>query len=258
VLDYINYTNLATNYSYGSFPDGQSFGRQAFFHATPGATNDGTSMPPPSFIPYATAGAVYTQNFDSLPNPGVVSVNTANPVTINGITYSLANPFDFAFPAVASGNVGAWGFPPWPGGVAWPIPPPASAPAFGATGRRPDYRRGAELWPAQQFESGDGLLATSTTWLHRFRGKFIIKPPTHSTLSRFSSRVRCGASPTSPRRFSSITSLTRPRRPPSPPITPPFCPPKLSFPTVPAGCRRSRSRWQRALNQTSLGVTNQG
>jgi hypothetical protein len=45
VLDYVNYTNLVANHSYGSYPDGQSFIRQSFFYPTPGATNDGTSAP---------------------------------------------------------------------------------------------------------------------------------------------------------------------------------------------------------------------
>ena len=58
------------NDSYGSFPDGQSFYRQEFFQATPGAPNNGTATPPPSFIAYTDAGSVYTQNFDSLPDPG--------------------------------------------------------------------------------------------------------------------------------------------------------------------------------------------
>ena len=52
VLDYIDYANLPPNWSYGSFPDGQSFVRQAFFQPTPGGTNNGTAVPPPSFIPY--------------------------------------------------------------------------------------------------------------------------------------------------------------------------------------------------------------
>ena len=41
MLDYLDYANLAANRSYGSFPDGQSFARQEFFHATPGQANDG-------------------------------------------------------------------------------------------------------------------------------------------------------------------------------------------------------------------------
>jgi hypothetical protein len=86
VLDCIDYADVPPDWSYGSSPDGQSFVRQAFFQPTPGGTNSGTAVPPPSFIPYLTAGAVYTQNFDSLPDPGMISVNSANPVTINGVT----------------------------------------------------------------------------------------------------------------------------------------------------------------------------
>jgi hypothetical protein len=39
VIDYLNYSNLAPDSSYGSFPDGQSFARRAFLVATPGSTN---------------------------------------------------------------------------------------------------------------------------------------------------------------------------------------------------------------------------
>jgi hypothetical protein len=109
VLDFVDYQDINPNDSYGSFPDGQSFNRQEFFQATPGAPNNGTATPPASFIDYTAPGSVYTQNFDSLPNPGTNSVNTANPVTINGVTYSLANPYDFAFPVVASGSTGGLG-----------------------------------------------------------------------------------------------------------------------------------------------------
>src|SRR5581483_7117703 len=45
VLDYLDYTNLPSNHSYGSFPDGQSFDRQQFFFATPAGTNNGNSGP---------------------------------------------------------------------------------------------------------------------------------------------------------------------------------------------------------------------
>ncbi|MGA3145768.1 MAG: lamin tail domain-containing protein, partial [Verrucomicrobiota bacterium] len=109
VLDYVDYANIGLNDSYGSLPDGQSFNRQEFFQATPGAPNNGTAMPPPSFIDYAVPGSVYTQNFDSLPDPGAATVDSGNTVTINGITYSLANPYDFAYPVVASGSSGGLG-----------------------------------------------------------------------------------------------------------------------------------------------------
>src|SRR5208282_2495368 len=84
VLDYVNFTNLLPDWSFGSLPDGQSFVRVAFFSPTPGASNAISGTPPTSFIPYNTAGSIYTQNFNSLPDPGATSVNTANPVTING------------------------------------------------------------------------------------------------------------------------------------------------------------------------------
>src|SRR5205085_12442922 len=106
VLDYVNYDSINLTNSYGSSPDGQSFFRQEFFQATPGASNNATALPPPSFIAYTTPAAAYTQNFDWLPNPGATSVNAANPVTINGVIYSLGNPFDFAFPLLASGSGG--------------------------------------------------------------------------------------------------------------------------------------------------------
>ena len=80
VLDFTEYANLLPDYSYGSFPDGQSFYRQQFSKVTPRGTNDGTVVP--SFIPYTTPGAVYVQDFDALPNPGTVSVNASNPLKI--------------------------------------------------------------------------------------------------------------------------------------------------------------------------------
>ncbi|HMJ88490.1 MAG TPA: lamin tail domain-containing protein, partial [Candidatus Acidoferrum sp.] len=50
VVDYVNYSGLATNRSFGSFPDGQPFDRQEFFYLTPGATNNGRSAPLTVFI----------------------------------------------------------------------------------------------------------------------------------------------------------------------------------------------------------------
>ena len=66
VLDYVDYTNLPPDWSYGSLPDGQSFVRLAFYSPTPGASNALTGSPPASFIAYDAAGSVYTQNFDTL------------------------------------------------------------------------------------------------------------------------------------------------------------------------------------------------
>jgi hypothetical protein len=258
VLDYINYTNLATNYSYGSFPDGQSFVRQAFFHATPGATNDGISMPPPSFIPYATAGAVYTQNFDSLPNPGAVSVNTANPVTINGITYSLANSFDFAIPVLASGNVGGLGLPALAGWYGMADPTASVGTRFGATDG--DQTTGGVLSFGLPNSSNRaiGLLATSTTGYTGFGAKFINQTPNSLNFITLQFTGEVWRQSDKPKTLQFYYFI-------DPTATAPFSTnytvflPALnvSFPTVPADVGGVAVDGTALLNQTSLGVTNQ-
>ncbi|MEI9962728.1 MAG: lamin tail domain-containing protein [Limisphaerales bacterium] len=137
VLDYVDYQNISPNDSYGSFPDGQSFLRQEFFQATPGASNNAAATPPPSFIDYVTAGSTYTQNFDSLPDPGAASINADNPVLINGVTYSLANPYDFAFPVAVTGNNGGLADAAMAGWYGSGV----SAAQFGGDGWRPDHGR---------------------------------------------------------------------------------------------------------------------
>ncbi len=163
VLDYLNYTNLLPDYSYGSFPDGQSFVRQVFAHPTPGGTNDGSSAPAPSFVPYLTAGSVYAQNFDSLPDPGANSVDSGNPVTIAGVTYSLSNPYDFAFPASASGTNGGLGRPALAGWYGLADPTASVGVRFGASDG--DQTAGGQIsfGPENGSNRALGLLATSTT-----------------------------------------------------------------------------------------------
>jgi hypothetical protein len=67
--------------------------------------------PPPSYVAYSNQ--VYFQNFNSLPDPGSNSVNSINnpkdPGSIDGIAYSLANPFDFAYPVITSSFLGGLG-----------------------------------------------------------------------------------------------------------------------------------------------------
>ena len=67
--------------------------------------------PAPSYVGYSNQ--VYVQNFDSLPDPGSNSVNSINnpqfPGNINGVAYSLANPFDFAYPIITGNYVGGLG-----------------------------------------------------------------------------------------------------------------------------------------------------
>jgi hypothetical protein len=178
VLDYIDYENIGPNDSYGSFPDGQSFNRQEFYLATPGAPNSGTSAPPPSFIDYTVAGSVYTQNFDSLPAPGDTSVNAANPVTISGITYSLANPFDFAAPLISGGTGGGLGISGLAGWYGFGV----LAAKFGATDG--DQTTGGQIsfgLPGSR-NRALGLLSTSSTGGTAFGLKLI--NGTAVTLSR--------------------------------------------------------------------------
>lgn len=173
VLDYLDYADLAPNYAYGSFPDGQSFVRQMFFQPTPGGTNNGSSLPPPSFIPYLTPGAVYTQTFDALPNPGATSVNSDNPVTIDGITYLLSNPFDFAYPASASGNTGGLGLPSLAGWYGLADPSASVGTRFGATDG--DQTTGGQISFGLPNSSNRalGLLATTTTGYTALGAKFV-------------------------------------------------------------------------------------
>ena len=72
-----------------------------------------TVLVPPAHSSVAYSNQVYTQNFDSLPDPGGVSVNSINnPLdagTVNGVAYSLANPFDFTFPVINNSYIGGLG-----------------------------------------------------------------------------------------------------------------------------------------------------
>jgi hypothetical protein len=168
VLDYVDYENVNLNNSYGSSPDGQTFFRQEFFQSTPGASNNASALPPPSFIAYTAPGAVYSQNFDSLPNPGATSVNADNPVTINAVTYSLGNPYDFAFPALATGTggLGISALVGWYGsGVA--------GSKFGATDG--DQTTGGQISFGLPNSSNRalGLLATSSTSGTAFGARFV-------------------------------------------------------------------------------------
>ena len=171
-LDYLDYANLPINFSYGSEPDGQSFVREVFFTATPGATNS-TAVATGSFIPYTTAGAVYSQNFDGLPNPGTTSVNTANPVTIDGVTYALANPFDFAGAVGAGGGLGGAGLPALAGWYGLANPGASAGTRFGATAG--DQTTGGLLsfGPPANPNRALGLLATTSTGYTSFGLKLV-------------------------------------------------------------------------------------
>jgi hypothetical protein len=174
VLDYVNYTNLPPNWSYGSLPDGQSFVRVQFYSPTPGASNSNSGTPPASFIAYNADGSIYSQTFDSLPDPGATSVDTANPVTIDDVTYSLANPFDFAYPVAATGNTGGLGLAATMSGWYGLANPTASVGVrFGATDG--DQTTGGQISFGLPNSSNRalGLLATSTTGYTAIGAKFI-------------------------------------------------------------------------------------
>ena len=173
VLDYVDYENISPNDSYGSLPDGQSFNRQEFFQPTPGAPNNGIATPQHSFIDYTVPGSICTQNFDSLPNPGATSVNANNPVTISGVAYSLANPYDFAFPVVASGGSGGLGNSALAGWYGSGV----SASQFGATDG--DQTTGGQISFGLPNSSNRalGLLATSSTKGTAFGVRFINGTP---------------------------------------------------------------------------------
>jgi hypothetical protein len=173
VLDYVNYTNLAANQSYGSLPNGQSFARQVFAVPTPGSSNGVIVLPAPSSIAYTSAGSVYSQNFDSLPDPGATSVDSGNPVTINGVTYSLGNPYDFAAPVFSTGNVGGLGLAALSGWYGLADPTASVGTRFGASSG--DQTAGGQISFGLPNSNNRalGLLATSTTGYTAFGAKFI-------------------------------------------------------------------------------------
>jgi hypothetical protein len=125
----------------------------------------------PSYIAYTSAGAVYAQDFDSLPDPGSITVNTANPVTINGVTYALANPFDFAYPVSVAGGGGLGLSNTLAGWYGW-----AGATAkFGASAGDQTTGGVISFGPTTSASTNRalGLLATSTTGPTAFGAKIL-------------------------------------------------------------------------------------
>ncbi len=127
--------------------------------------------PNPSSVPYTGSGTVYSQTFDSLPNPGTTSVNADNPVKIGATTYGVANPFDFSFPILPNSVDPATGI--GLGGLGLSNSMPGwyalgqVAPKFGASNG--DQSTGGAISfgstnnPAASANRALGLLATSST-----------------------------------------------------------------------------------------------
>ena len=70
--------------------------------------------PPASYISYSNLASVYTQNFDSLPNPGSASVNSANPAHDQQWSHSIRSPRRSTLPFPGwfrRGQVGGLGIP---------------------------------------------------------------------------------------------------------------------------------------------------
>lgn len=115
IVDYLNYTNLAANWSYGDIPDGQPFYRDAMFYPTPGGTNNGASPPITIFINEWMADNTCTlmdpsdndyEDWFELYNPGT------NAVDLGGyyLTDDLGDPFGFEIPDNGHYTVPAGGY----------------------------------------------------------------------------------------------------------------------------------------------------
>ncbi len=212
----------------------------------------------PTQIAYTNAGAVYTQNFDSLPNPGSTSVDSDNPVTINGVTCFLANPFGFASPINSSGTSGGLGLSSLAGWYGLADPTASVGTRFGATDG--DQTTGGQISFGLPNSSNRalGLLATSTTGYTAFGAKFI--NGTSQTLNfitvQFTGEVWRQSDlaktlefyyfidPSATNVFSTSATAYLPAL-------------NVSFPTVPADVGGAAVDGTAALNQTNLGVFNQ-
>jgi len=214
----------------------------------------GTNPPSPAYIDYPQAGLVYTQNFDSLPDPGATSVDSGNTVTINGITYSLANPYDFAAPAVASGSSGGLGISALAGWYGTSV----LESRFGASSG--DLTAGGQnsFGPPSGSNRALGLLATSTTGGTAFGAKFINDTP--GTLSQinlqFTGEVWRQSNLAKTLQFYYVVDLTGTNTFPTNATA--FIPAlNVSFPTVAADTGGAAVDGTAALNQTNLEVLNQ-
>ena len=106
ILDYLNFTSLPADWTYGSVPDGQPFYRYEMYYPTPGNTNNAASPPlmvkinewmaansTPGGFPDPADGD-YDDWFE-LYNPGPMAVNLEGYY----LTDTLTNQFQFRIPA---------------------------------------------------------------------------------------------------------------------------------------------------------------
>jgi hypothetical protein len=104
VFDYLNYTNLAPNYSYGAYPDAQLFYRQTFVYATPGwGNNSALALPVVRINEWMADNATFMTNpvtgnpddWFELYNPG----NTTVDLTGLYLTDTNADKTQFRIPS---------------------------------------------------------------------------------------------------------------------------------------------------------------
>jgi hypothetical protein len=216
----------------------------------------------PGAVAYVSAGSVYFQDFDSLPDPGSTSVDSGNPVTINDVTYFLPNPYGFAFPINTSGDTaytGGLGLSSTMAGWYGLADPTASVGTrFGATDG--DQTTGGQIsfGLANSSNRALGLLATSSTGYTAFGAKLI--NGTSQTL-RFMTLQFTGEvwrqsdlpktlefyyfiDPSATNVFSTNATAFLPAL-------------NVSFPTVAADVGGAAVDGIAALNETNLGVFNQ-
>ena len=213
----------------------------------------------PSQIAYTSPGAVYKQNFDSLANPGSNSVDSGNPVTINGVTYFLANPYGLAMPISSSGNNGGLGLSnTMPGWYGLADPTASVGTRFGATDG--DQTTGGQISFGLPNGSNRalGLLSTSSTGYTAFGAKFIngtsqtlncINLQSTGEVWRQSDKAKTleffyFIDPSATNAFSTSATAFLPAL-------------NVSFPTIPGDVGGAAVDGAAAINQTNLGVFNQ-
>jgi len=104
VLDYVNFANVPPDWSYGSYPDGQLFARQAFYRATPGQPSDSTAPPTPvvinEWMAVNTRTLLNTNNDNRYDDWFELHNPSATPASLGGfyLTDNLADKFQFRIP----------------------------------------------------------------------------------------------------------------------------------------------------------------
>jgi hypothetical protein len=183
-------------------------------------------------------------------------VNADNPVTMtnSGVTYSLANPYDFAFPAIASGGAGGLGISSLAGWYGSSV----AGSKFGATDG--DQTTGGQISFGLSNNSNRalGLLATSSTGGTAFGARFI--NGSGITLTRmnlqFTGEVWRQSDKSKTLQFSYFVDLTGTNTFATNVTA--FLPAlNVNLPTVPADVNGVAVDGTLALNQTNLSVLNQ-